>query len=448
MSRHDQQLDVLLGHLREVHPVISSEATRSFVRAHLQGSERPYESKTLFIPHPIIITGGVMAVITAIILVIGLFSSSTQEADRQSKSAPPQMAAQRTSIDDSTLRTKLSQRVQSENVLKNEKEMGIRKQSEFSGTISDKKRLFAPLDTTHLRELHDTVASWTHERIQGCSIYSLERSELESLGFRIESDGTIYAPGLPMGMRENHEKGMISYRIGGLAHGADSARIVQHFADLEKADKSGKKSEPSSVSRPRRVSSPVLVTNSRGREMMHQIPSNAEKSGKANLGSGIYSGSELIPIRVQVYNETLPAAEKDYYYIFWFEPTEDFIATLPLRVRQELRRSDPEHPGVAIAKADARRVISGALESTVVHPNPVTSGSATVEYTLREARHVAVSMYDITGERLVSIAVSAQRDSGTWQDAVSLEGIPNGYYLLAVTTDRGEQSIRPFILNR
>lgn len=61
MSRDDQRLDVLLGQMRDARPIISSEATRSFLRAHLQGWVRPSGSKNRYIPHPIIITGGVMA---------------------------------------------------------------------------------------------------------------------------------------------------------------------------------------------------------------------------------------------------------------------------------------------------------------------------------------------------------------------------------------------------
>ncbi len=162
------------------------------------------------------------------------------------------------------------------------------------------------------------------------------------------------------------------------------------------------------------------------------------------VGSGEYVGSELIPLRIQTRNVTLSTAEEDYYYLYWFEPTPEFLAAIPARVRRAIEGGS----GSPIAEEQTDALAAKVLASSSVHPNPATQDFATVEYTLREKRRVAISVYDITGERLKNVAVSENRDSGVWQDNVSLEGIPNGYYLLAVTTDQGEQSVHPLLLKR
>jgi len=125
----------------------------------------------------------------------------------------------------------------------------------------------------------------------------------------------------------------------------------------------------------------------------------------------------------------------------------EFLAQLPRDVRQRIQRQRETgvSPGRTIAERGDGSVPALAAS---IHPNPITQGTATVEYTLDEPGRVAVSMYDVTGERVRELAVSEQREKGTWQQSISLEGVESGIYLLAVTTDHGQQSVQPVILKR
>ncbi|MFZ1731151.1 MAG: T9SS type A sorting domain-containing protein [Bacteroidota bacterium] len=172
-----------------------------------------------------------------------------------------------------------------------------------------------------------------------------------------------------------------------------------------------------------------------------------ENEERPVVGTGKFTGQELVAVRVRSRGPAIAVASdtNDYYYLYWFEPTEDFLAALPVDVRNSIKRERGMPPSGDDAAVPLRPI---ALVGTSMHPNPATSDVATVDYTLTDARRVAISVYDITGERVRDVAVSDTRASGMWQDNVSFEGIPNGYYLLAVTTDQGEQSIQPIILKR
>ncbi|MBE0643487.1 MAG: T9SS type A sorting domain-containing protein [Bacteroidetes bacterium] len=446
MNRKEHMLDWLLENARNAPPVISVDSAKDFLAAHDSSKHLARTLGKRKQTRLIVISGGVMMLITAIILVMGVFSGSDSEVKlREARPARERIQAS-AAIDDSVKSRNKRGRAIDQTAASQPKGPGITVAVSPQGGTAGQNRSAHAVDTAEFRARSETFAAWTRERIRGCTIYLLDRAELEAIGFRIESDGTIFAPGLPMGMKEDHASGMVTYTFGGMAHGEDSAKIVRHFEELKKGGNATPTTSPE-IPKKQRYISPVLVSNSRGRSMIHAEP-YGKKLKPSEVGSGQYDGRELIPIRVQVDNETLPSTEADYYYLYWFEPTDAFISSLPDRVQRELKERQNESPAGAIAGADERNTRSRILEAANIHPNPVTSGIATVEYTIQNSCRVALSMYDITGERVRSIAVSEERDSGTWQENVSFEGVPDGYYLLAVTTDKGEQSVRPFILKR
>ncbi len=446
MKKKEQMLDRLLEEARKTPPVVSFASARDFLASRDTSPQSAAVRTNGKQTRLIVISGGVMMLITAILFVMGVFSGSDSEVKLRETQPVRERIQASAAIDDSVKSRSKQGMATDESTASQRKGPGITVAVSPQGGAAGQNRPAHTVDTAGFREREETFAAWTRERIRGCTIYRLDRAELEAIGFRIEADGTIYAPGLPMGMKEDHASGMVSYSFRGMAHGEDSAKIVRHFEELKKG---GKSTSSTRTERPHKQQyiSPVLVTNSRGQSMMHAQP-YGKKLKPSEVGSGQYNGRELIPIRVQVDNETLPSTETDYYYLFWFEPTDEFISTLPDRVQRELKERQNESPAGAIAEADDSNTTSRILEGANIHPNPVTSGTATVEYTIQNSCRVALSMYDITGERVRDIAVSEQRDSGTWQENVSFEGVPDGYYLLAVTTDKGEQSIRPFILER
>ena len=140
----------------------------------------------------------------------------------------------------------------------------------------------------------------------------------------------------------------------------------------------------------------------------------------------------------------MPADTAGYFYIYWYEPSEELLSLLPARVREEIARRKEGLRTEAVEGAEP----TGGLAASSLHPNPVTQDAVTVDYTLRETRGIAFSMYDINGSRVMEVSVSEQRAPGTWQESISLIGIPDGYYFLRFTTDKGEQNIHPMVLRR
>ncbi len=286
-------------------------------------------------------------------------------------------------------------------------------------------------------------AAWTHEQIEASKVLTLDSMALQRIGLSIGPDGTVQIRHpqtnpkswiISESMKEHPDSGYVTYTLT-LTH-PDSIRKAKSDADPTASDGLGDGT----------YCAPVLVTNSRGQRFMRWT-SKEEGERDPDVGSGKYTGKELVAVRVW---SAGPATRSvmdtgEYYYLYWFEPNEEFLKALPADVRRSVERSRGIAPSSDDVSLPPRPI---ALIGTKVHPNPATSDHAMVEYTLTEERRVAVSVYDITGTRMRDIVVTEPRGSGNWKDAVSFEGIPNGYYLLAVTTDKGEQSVRPFILNR
>lgn len=424
MNRDNQQLDVLLGRLREIPPAISPDATRDFLLSHLREHGQPYIPKSRFIPRPIILTGGVMALVIILILLFGIQSD-------------PQVAStdHRFGIDSPPSSMPLG--------------AGGDETNQPSGSIEQRLFTARPGSTSraddslnHLR-LNTIFASWTQEQIAVSRVLNLDSAALRRIGIIVNADSSVFHKH----PRTNPKSWIIE---SGMKEHADSGYVTYTWT-FSRPDSTGKSSTAKAVQEDigKNVCAscePVLVTNSRGETFMRSTRSEKGEE-RPDVGTGRFSGGELVAVRV---SSTGPVSASnnntgEYYYLYWFEPTADFLAALPPDVRRSVERARGMEPSAEDAAMPLQPI---ALVGTRMHPNPATSNLATVEYTLSESRRVALTVYDITGGRLRDVAVSDTRASGTWQENVSFEGIPNGYYLLAVTTDRGEQRIQPFILKR
>ncbi|MDT8325539.1 MAG: T9SS type A sorting domain-containing protein [Bacteroidota bacterium] len=308
-------------------------------------------------------------------------------------------------------------------------------------------------------------ADWTRQRIEGYSIFDLDATELSHLGITVLPDGTIRRPlfansGVMSELRQMSDSTVrytipidkisdIKYDSSGVAHIRVQADDVAFTRGMTRAEQ--------------KYAAPVLITNSRGYTYEHRRIQEKDGSGEdpvsdgrpmvparsladTLVGSGEYGVDDLIPIRVRP--DVSPVrGEGDFFYLLWFEPTDAFLAQLPRNVRHRIQRQRDQgiSPGRTIAARGAEKVPTIAAS---VHPNPITQSTVTVQYTLNEPGRVAVSMYDVTGERVRELAVTEQREKGTWQQSISLDGMVGGLYLLAVATDRGVQSVQPVILKR
>ena len=305
----------------------------------------------------------------------------------------------------------------------------------------DRNRAAALPDSLERRRMNEAFASWTKERIEGYTVYEFNAATLSRIGITIDEDGTIIEEqgGLRIGMRELPNDGSVMYSFMGLRPASPKDSVT--LSEPRPKSNIQMQLTDSTVDEPEWCEcNAVLVTNSRGRTYGHSSSSGSATDPNA-IGSGKFKNWELVPVKIPAPADLKRDDEHEFFYLFWYEPTGNFLAVLPPDIRSDILQRLNRLRGVDAPPP-------AALARASVYPNPATSDVVTVDYTLSEERSVAVSVYDITGVRLRDIAVTEPRATGTYKDAVSFEGIPNGYYLLAVTTDKGEQSVRPFILNR
>ncbi len=438
-------LEQLLKEARNAPPFISADAMKQFVASHTDQRTIPTKPRKNIIFQRVIIAGGVMTAITAIVLIVGLYVNQQQAP----QPAPSMQQAQRPSTialaDDSVKSVRTT-------------EIGVPQQSSITQdaaldeshlspklTAASRKAQAAGYDSVLAMRRNELYGSWTKERIEACAVYDLDSLELSRIGIIVHSDSTISRSygNFTISMKENMSDGSVVVRLplGKPRSAADSIKLARA---IEKS-----KLQPApSIAEPIRPSGlvpvhEVLVTNSKGRTFSHST-STGNPGTIAAIGSGDYTGEELIAIRVRFKRASASLESEDYYYIYWYEPTTTFLNLMPPRVRQAIER----RAGTDSRIAQSEGVRSKGLDASSVFPNPVTQDVATLDYTLREASRVAVSVYDITGERVKNVAVTDQRDPGNWKETFSVAGIPDGYYLLAVTTDKGEQRIHPMVVKR
>ncbi|MCB2204479.1 T9SS type A sorting domain-containing protein [bacterium] len=269
---------------------------------------------------------------------------------------------------------------------------------------------------------NDLYAKWTKLRIQGYSIYELDPAELQNIGITLTEDGGVleeFYDGMSTEMEEK-SNGVVSYTLS----------FDRKDADEEKQEKK------------KDLYAPVLVTNSRGRT--YSTTSSASGAAEQNIhGAKASFMRTLIPIKVPTENPAVATESGDYYYIYWFKPDPGFIEKLPHRVQRAVEEQQRQ-----LEENTENGVTAPRSLAANIYPNPITQAKATVEFTLPEPRRVAVSMYDVKGERVREMSVTDQRGEGTWQEQIDIGDLSNGLYLLAVTTDGGEQSVQPIMVKR
>lgn len=92
------------------------------------------------------------------------------------------------------------------------------------------------------------------------------------------------------------------------------------------------------------------------------------------------------------------------------------------------------------------RSSGGAVTSTSVYPNPTTDGGATVAFDLAQRRRVTLTLHDLTGVNLMTLARDVERPAGRGQLSFTLPGVPAGMYLVTLSTDRGERAVQRLIV--
>jgi hypothetical protein len=432
MEQNRTRLDQLLDTVRSAPPFITSASARQFILAHSSATQLEADGKTRKTIRTFIFVGGIVAIIAVIAIILNLNPMQRQAAE-------------------SLYRVQIAEPIPA-NAVADDSVQSIRKAQTTAPSSTDRSRDMPvttgnPCDPDYILARSNLFASWTRDRIQGYNIHELDSLELRSIGIVVADDGTVWTTqgSTAEGMKEERQGKSTLWFLQGIPKAkssADSARLAEQFREGEPDAKLRDVNHPIQVAEEINVY-PVLVTNSRGYTFSRSYE-NRDPGDPSAIGSGKYKDQELVAIRVPFKGISIPADTAGYFYIYWYEPSEEFLSLLPPRIRQEIAQRQETRRTVAAA---GDKLASGLTASTL-HPNPVTQDVARLDYTLREASRVAVSVYDITGERVKHVAVTDQRDPGKWQETFSVAGIPDGYYLLAVTTDKGEQRIHPMVLKR
>ncbi len=435
MSTAEQKLNSLLAKARELPPFVSRKNSERFLVKHGSSTvritlrERRIRKKLVFA------TGGIMSVITAIVLIVITFSDQTpiQPEIVNTPVIPSEI------VSAPVIPPNPAVLVQDDSVKAGQKEAVVVTKSLQINTDSLER-------VKDILRRNATFASWTKERIEAYAVYELDSMELDRIGITVLADGSILSvldTSSSHRLTETRKElpgGVIRYTLT-FPPSKESDDGIQ-FADSEAVSDKVASDEQARQSAARKtVFSSVLSTNSKGRTYGY--------SHSINVSSDpAHARFDLIAIKVPQIDSTLPQFSDDYYYIYWFEPTPDFLKAMPERVRRAIDRTGQEGNPMpsALAETGNPDEANGLLAS--VYPNPVTESNLTVRYSLPASRRVAVSMYDLSGERIQNMSVTEEREKGTWEDHLSLGDIPNGVYLLAVTTDKGEQSVQPIILKR
>jgi hypothetical protein len=188
--------------------------------------------------------------------------------------------------------------------------------------------------------------------------------------------------------------------------------------------------------------------------------------------------------------------------ILWYEPTPEFLAMLPDRVRHDLatevervqhtvKEPTVQHSAGSVRKPhksneevkkeknvplvkqdqivdtttndqtvvpsdqavagrsymDVSRSNDGAIVSTTLAPNPAHETTMLL-VRLDAPRHITVTLHDISGRTLREIAQVEVTEAGERGIAIDLKGVRGGIYLIAVTTDKGERAVQRLALTQ
>jgi len=164
--------------------------------------------------------------------------------------------------------------------------------------------------------------------------------------------------------------------------------------------------------------------------------------------------NKLIPLRISV---PCPNDKACRTYIFWYEPSEDVLLSLPPEIRRRimpevnalLRNNSLDCSEIPVepdeSYMDVWRSCSGAVENLAVYPNPA-SNNVNIEYNLTKPRTVTISIHDLSGRMIADLSQNVQHNAGYVKENLKIESIPAGIYLVVVKTQEGEQAVQRLII--
>lgn len=217
------------------------------------------------------------------------------------------------------------------------------------------------------------------------------------------------------------------------------------------------------------ISSPILLDGDESFKNYYQTCNyrfNLDGSGKElddeeSLQRSIF-GSKLIPIKILISDDARDEFKMRLKYItMWYVPNEEFLDAMPDRISVPLRKEleairKIEEEGVPVGEAckgldkeesfyDLCRISSGVLTDAMLFPNPARSNTK-ASYFLSDNRRVTIKLHDLDGSYIKTLMKEEAQSFGQHEIAMPLNGIAAGFYLVSITTDKGENVVQRLIV--
>jgi hypothetical protein len=170
--------------------------------------------------------------------------------------------------------------------------------------------------------------------------------------------------------------------------------------------------------------------------------------------------NKLIPVAVPVPNATDRNGKplKDFKFILWFEPNDDFLSVLPeemcTQIDKELellKQNGESCSNTPITGEDTYLGVwqgcSGAIENLRVYPNP-TDGPFAVDLMLKEKRNLTITLHDLTGRKIKDLSTGINASAGEFNNRYELTKIEPGVYLVVVQSEIGERAVQRVIVGK
>ncbi len=165
----------------------------------------------------------------------------------------------------------------------------------------------------------------------------------------------------------------------------------------------------------------------------------------------------LLPIHFQLgagAADTVPALD----VVLWYKADQEFIDLLPERIADDLEKEREILTSVADSDAprleegltgeayfDVWRSRSSAITLEALYPNPAGSNAVATLH-VREQRQLTVSLRDIFGREVAHVGEISASPGYRGTIDIDTSDKPSGIYLLAVTSDAGEQLVQRLIV--
>ena len=185
---------------------------------------------------------------------------------------------------------------------------------------------------------------------------------------------------------------------------------------------------------------PAIVTDGRGRERMTTLDDSDIISPEKVLGEiarKIGDINNFIPILFRDNNSSDSVGARDL--IFWYKPTPEFLALLPDSARAIAQMMASGSTNAAASVTD----VHGAIQQAIAFPNP-SKGQFSVKLTMGGARTLTFTLRNLLGQQAAP-PVQA-RMVGTGEQSLDFSTVPEGVYLLDISSDQGERYIERVVI--